>query len=184
MQFGLYLIVGGLSFIVDIGVFVALRAAAVPVIPASVVSFCFATGANYFLCILFAFTSGRFRRLIEVLRFIAIVFVGLMLNTVLTWYFVYRLHVQPVAAKIAVVPIVLIWNYLARRWFVFRAEIPTAVRCWLARWQGAFLGGAAGAGEGGALARTATRRPGCGDAGSAKISSPFETKGLREGGRR
>lgn len=133
MQFLLYLIVGGLSFAVDIGAFIILQAAGVPVIPAAITSFCTATGANYFLCSLLAFTAGRFSRQVEVLRFIIVVLVGLMLNTVLVWYFVYQLNIHPTAAKVGVVPIVLIWNYLARRWLVFHAEIPAPVRSWLAR---------------------------------------------------
>jgi putative flippase GtrA len=133
IQFLLYLIVGGLSFAVDIGAFVALRTATAPVIPASIASFCAATCANYFLCSLLAFTTGRFRRQVEVLRFIVVVLVGLTLNTALVWYFVYELNIHPTAAKIGVVPIVLIWNYLARRWLVFHAEIPAPIRSWLER---------------------------------------------------
>jgi hypothetical protein len=51
MQFCLYLIVGGLSFFVDIGAFIVLRAIEVPVIPASVMCFSLATAANYLLCV-------------------------------------------------------------------------------------------------------------------------------------
>jgi putative flippase GtrA len=69
MQFCLYLIVGGLSFFVDIGVFIVLRAIEVPVIPASVMCFSLATAANYLLCVVLAFERGRFRRSIETLRF-------------------------------------------------------------------------------------------------------------------
>lgn len=124
MQFVLYLIVGGLSFLVDIGVFVALRGAELPVIPASVASFILATIANYLLCILFAFQSGRFQRRFEMLRFLGVVLVGLGLNTLLVWFLVYPLSVHPVAAKIIVVPIVLVWNYLGRRLLVFTSDIP------------------------------------------------------------
>jgi len=69
MQFFLYLIAGGLSFIVEISTFLALRRAAMPVIPASVASFMAATLANYLLSILLAFERGRFRRLVESARF-------------------------------------------------------------------------------------------------------------------
>ena len=58
MQFFLYLIVGGLSFLVEIGVFVALRRAAMPVIAASVASYVVATLANYLLSILLAFQAA------------------------------------------------------------------------------------------------------------------------------
>ena len=131
MQFFLYLIVGGLSFFIDIGAFIMLRAIEVPVIPASVTSFILASVANYLLSTVLAFERSRFRRYIEMLRFLTVVMVGLGLNTLLVWCFVYPLSIDPIAAKIVAVPIVLIWNYLGRRLFVFGNEIPIAVRAWL-----------------------------------------------------
>ena len=128
MQFFLYLIVGGLSFVVEIGVFVALRRAAMPVIAASVASFLVATIANYLLSILLAFQSGRFRRRVELTRFLVVVLVGLALNTALVWCFAYPLAIQPTVAKIAAVPIVLIWNYLGRRALVFSDRVPVSIR--------------------------------------------------------
>jgi putative flippase GtrA len=128
MQFFLYLIVGGLSIFVDIGAFIGLRAIEVPVIPASVASFSFATAANYLLSVILAFDRGRFRRSIEMLRFLSVVLVGLGFNTLLVWCFVYRFSIHPAAAKIIAVPIVLIWNYLGRRLFVFSRDIPVVVR--------------------------------------------------------
>jgi putative flippase GtrA len=124
MQFFLYLIVGGLSFLVEIGAFVALRREATPVIPASVTSFILATIANYLLSILLAFQSGRFGRSIELMRFLTVVLVGLALNTGLVWCFVYRLGIQPTIAKISAVPFVLVWNYLGRRSLVFDDRLP------------------------------------------------------------
>ena len=131
MQFFLYLIVGGLSFFVDIGAFIALRAIEVPVITASVTSFSLATAANYLLSVILAFQRGRFRRYIEMLRFLTVVLIGLGLNTLLVWCFVYPLALHPTAAKIFAVPIVLVWNYLGRRCLVFGSEIPAAARAWL-----------------------------------------------------
>jgi putative flippase GtrA len=90
MQFFLYLIVGGLSFLVEIVTFIALRRAATPVIAASVASFIVATIANYLLSIVLAFQRGRFRPKVELARFLMVVLVGLMLNTALVWIFVYR----------------------------------------------------------------------------------------------
>ena len=127
MQFFLYLIVGGLSFLVEIGTFVALRHAAMAVIPASVTSFIVATVANYLLSILLAFERGRFRRHVELARFFIVVLVGLALNTALVWLFAYPLAIHPTVAKIAAVPIVLIWNYLGRRLLVFDDRIPVSM---------------------------------------------------------
>jgi putative flippase GtrA len=133
MQFFLYLIVGGLSFVVDIGVFVGLREAAIPVITASVMSFIAATIANYQLSLLLAFERGRFRRHIELMRFLMVVLVGLGLNTALVWCFVYPCAMHPTVAKIAAVPIVLAWNYLGRQMLVFKDRIPVPVQAWLRR---------------------------------------------------
>jgi putative flippase GtrA len=138
MQFFLYLIVGGLSFFVDIGTFLMMRTIEVPVIPASVTSFSLATAANYLLCIVLAFEHGRFRRSIEMLRFLSVVLVGLGFNTLLVWCFVFPLSIHPATAKIAAVPVVLIWNYLGRRLFVFSNDIPVAIGAWLdANWKSA-----------------------------------------------
>jgi putative flippase GtrA len=131
MQFLLYLIVGGVSFLVEIATFIALRRAAMPVIPASVTSFIVATVANYLLSIVLAFQRGRFRRPVELARFLGVVLVGLGLNTALVWIFVYPLAIPPTLAKISVVPIVLVWNYLGRRMLVFDARIPIPIPSWL-----------------------------------------------------
>src|SRR5258708_15373515 len=131
MQFLLYLIVGGLSFFVDIGIFVLLLMAEMSVIPASIVSFIAATGANYVLSTVLAFQGGRFRRQIELVRFLVVVLVGLALNTGLVWLFVYPLGVDPTLAKILAVPIVLVWNYLGRRLLVFHDRLPTPMLKWL-----------------------------------------------------
>jgi putative flippase GtrA len=132
MQFFLYLIVGGLSFLVEIATFIGLRRAAMAVIPASVTSFIVATIANYLLSIVLAFQHGRLRLHVELTRFLGVVLVGLLLNTALVWIFVYQLAFPPTVAKIGVVPIVLIWNYLGRRMLVFDARIPIPIRSWLA----------------------------------------------------
>jgi putative flippase GtrA len=140
VQFFLYLTVGGLAFLVEISVFVALRRASMPVIPASVTSFLIATAANYLLSVMLAFQRGRFSRHIELTRFLVVVLVGLALNTALVWLFVYPLAIPPTAAKIAAVPIVLVWNYLGRRLRVFGDEVPAPVRFWLEPLGRALLG--------------------------------------------
>ena len=65
------------------------------------------------------------------LRFLTVVLIGLGLNTLLVWCFVYPLALHPTAAKIIAVLFVLVWNYLGRRQLVFGTEIPAAARVWL-----------------------------------------------------
>ena len=61
------------------------------------------------------------------------VLVELALNTMVVWIFAYPLAIQPTVAKIAAVPIVLTWNYLGRRIFVFDNRVPAPVQSRLAR---------------------------------------------------
>jgi putative flippase GtrA len=58
------------------------------------------------------------------MRFLLVVLVGLALNTALVWCFVYPFAVRPLVAKISAVPIVLAWNCLGRRLFVFGDRVP------------------------------------------------------------
>jgi putative flippase GtrA len=123
-QFGLYLVVGGLSFFVDIGAFVALRAIELPLYLASAASFALATMTNYFLSYLLAFKRGRFARGTELARLFVVAGIGLALNTGFVWLFLRLDLFSEVLAKIAAVPLVLAWNFLGRRIFVFRPELP------------------------------------------------------------
>ena len=123
-QFGFYLVVGGLSFFVDIGDFMVLRAFGMPLYLASIASFVLATIVNYFLSYILAFKRGRFARGPEIARLFAVAGVGLALNTGFVWLFLRSDLFSEVLAKIAAVPLVLAWNFLGRRIFVFRADLP------------------------------------------------------------
>jgi len=123
-QFAWYLIVGGLAFAVDLLVFVALLRGGVPVLAASSLSFIAGALANYLLSRLLAFAGGRHSPLGEIARLFVVALIGLGLTTVLVWVIVALLFLPPVMAKVITVPIVLIWNYLARRYFVFGLEMP------------------------------------------------------------
>ena len=125
-QFGFYLVVGGLSFFVDIGAFMGLRAVGMPLYLASIASFVLATIANYFLSYVLAFKHGRFARGSEIARLFAVAGVGLALNTGFVWLFLRSDLFSEALAKIAAVPLVLAWNFLGRRIFVFAPSYPKA----------------------------------------------------------
>ncbi len=126
-QFVLYLVVGGSAFVVDIASFVAMTEAGLHYIVASVSAFIVATLANYLLSYRLAFTRGRFGRGQEITRLFAVAGIGLLLNTAFVWVFVEFMQLDPTVSKIAAVPIVLVWNFLGRRLFVFHPEIPDQV---------------------------------------------------------
>lgn len=125
-QFLWYLIVGGLAFFVDIAAFVALSKSGIPWLGASAAAFVIATVANYILSYRLAFLRGRFSRAGEVSRLFAVALVGLGLNTSFVWLFVATAGLEPVVGKILAVPLVLAWNFLGRRIFVFHKTLPDA----------------------------------------------------------
>jgi hypothetical protein len=60
LQLGIYSLVGGICFCIDVGGFVALRSLKLPILTASVLSFVTATFVNSLLCCGFVFRTGRF----------------------------------------------------------------------------------------------------------------------------
>ena len=122
-QFVWYIVVGGLSFLADLAVFVGLLWLGAPVMAALVVGFLVGTLVNYGLSRLLAFTGGRYLRAGEVLRLFTVAGVGLLLTAVLV-ILLMALGLPAVAAKIIATPIALIWNYFGRRLFVFHPQMP------------------------------------------------------------
>jgi putative flippase GtrA len=118
-QLGLYLIVGGVCFFIDIGGFVVLRLCELPILLASALSFTTATLVNYSLCCSFVFRRGRFSRPEEIVRLFVIALVGLGLNSVMVLLLAWILGLNPTLAKILAVFPVFAWNYIGRRTLVF-----------------------------------------------------------------
>lgn len=127
IQLGLYLIVGGICFLIDVGGFVALRLVELPLLSASTLSFVTATLFNYVLCCSFVFRSGRYSRSEEIIRLFIIALVGLGLNTAVVVLLAKIMHLDPTLAKILAVIPVFGWNYLGRRTMVFEANPPAAM---------------------------------------------------------
>ena len=119
LQFGSYLVVGGICFSIDIAGFVILRSFGLPILTASAISFITATISNYLLCCAFVFRRGRFSRPEELLRLVAIALVGLALNSAVVWLLAEILGFNPTLAKILAVLPILGWNYFGRRAIVF-----------------------------------------------------------------
>ena len=127
LQLGLYFIVGGICFCIDIAGFVALRSLKLPILTASVLSFVTATLVNYLLCCGFVFRSGRFSRPEEIVRLFIIALVGLGLNTTVVLLLAKILRFDPTLAKILAVLPVFAWNYLGRRAMVFDGSPPAGI---------------------------------------------------------
>jgi putative flippase GtrA len=127
LQVGLYFIVGGICFCIDIAGFIALRSLNLPILTASVLSFVTATLVNYLLGCSVVFRSGRFSRPEEIVRLFIIALVGLGLNTAVVLLLAKVLRLDPTLAKILAVFPVFAWNYLGRRAMVFDGSPPAAM---------------------------------------------------------
>jgi putative flippase GtrA len=136
LQLGLYLIVGGICFFIDVGGFVVLRLGGLPILTASALSFVTATLVNYLLCCGFVFRRGRFSRPEEIVRLFIIAFVGLGLNTTVVLLLAKILLFDPTLAKTLAVFPVFAWNYLGRRAVVFDGSPPTAMALLVVRLRG------------------------------------------------
>lgn len=123
-QFAWYLVVGGLSFLADITVFAALLQLGAPVMAALIAGFVLATFANYALSLLLAFTHRRHQRVSEILRLFAVALAGLGLTALFVWTFMALCGLSALTAKLIATLIVLPWNYLGRRLFVFHPNMP------------------------------------------------------------
>lgn len=129
-QFAVYLVVGGLSTVVDIGGFWLLQHQGLGFWLAAPTSFLAGTAFNYVLSYLLAFRRGRFDRRHEVGRLAVVVVIGLVLNALVAAGFV-QLGLSALLGKTLAVPCVLAWNFLGRRWLVFHAELPDTTWRWI-----------------------------------------------------
>ena len=124
IQFFLYSIVGVLACSTDIGFFIFFSDVCGfhPLLSTSA-SFTLATLVNYLLCYNFVFASDEGRRFYQILRLFFVAFVGLFCNTLCFWLFLSLVTLPAIYVKILVIPIVMIWNFLSRRYFVFSTRI-------------------------------------------------------------
>jgi putative flippase GtrA len=123
-QLAWYLVVAVLSLLSDLAVFFLLLPTSL--VFAVIIGFMVGTIANYLLSTLLAFARGRFGRGQEVLRLFAVALVGVLLTLGLVLLLT-TLGLSAVAAKLVATVIVFGWNYMGRRLFVFRAEMPPAI---------------------------------------------------------
>jgi len=124
VQFLLYAVVGGISAVVDFGVFWVLVNAKLPLAACATIAFVLATLLNYFLSYTAAFARGRYSPREEIIRFWLVSLVGLLINNLLIWVLVKVGHLSPMISKVTTLPVVLLWNFVGRRLFVFSAELP------------------------------------------------------------
>ena len=119
-----YLIVGGLAFVVDFIVLLLLvNYLSVNYLVAAGISFLLGLLANYLLSISWVFNQEAKSSISQsVLIFVITGVVGLGINEVFMFTFTHLVGLQYLLSKIFTVPIVLLWNFLSRRYLLNRSE--------------------------------------------------------------
>lgn len=124
-QFNRYLITGGLAFIVDFALFALfLYVFDWHYLLANFVGLMGGLTLNYIISILWVFVSCRRvvkNRGAEFVSFAVIGFAGVGLNQLIMYLLVGQGHCHELISKAVAAGIVLIWNFGARKFFLFRS---------------------------------------------------------------
>lgn len=127
----LYLFVGGTAALVEWGLFyiflhyllagLGLGITSLSMLCTSL-AFCLSTLYHYFLGNVLVFDSGsRYDRGKELTLVFAVSIMGLVFNLLLMYIFVSLLGWEPMLSKVLTSCIVVVWNYLSRKKWIFRS---------------------------------------------------------------
>lgn len=124
IQFFRYTLVGGLAFVVDLGLlFVLTEYAHWYYLVSATLSFLAGLLVNYVLSTQWIFKSSKIRnKKIEFILFGLIGVIGLGLNNVLLYFFTDLIGLYYILSKLITAVLVYAWNFLGRRYFLFNAK--------------------------------------------------------------
>ena len=109
----LYLFVGGSAALIEWAFFYVFSEAAG-------INYLASTACAYFMCNILVFTSGvRYGKAKEISLVFLVSGMGLLFNLILMYVFVGLFALPGLLSKIAATCIVVVWNYLARKKWIF-----------------------------------------------------------------
>ena len=122
IQFFRYAIVGGIATGVDFGTYVLFTDVfSVYYLISNVIAFCTGLVTNYFLSVIWVFPVKLMKnKFLEFLVYGSIGAVGLGLNTLFLWFFTDILFIDDKISKIIAIALVVLWNFFARKYVLFR----------------------------------------------------------------
>lgn len=127
----LYLFVGGTAALVEWGLFyvfityvlngIGLSLTAMTML-GTCMAFCLSTLYHYFLGNILVFNSGsKYKRGKELSLVFLVSIMGLVFNLLFMYIFVSLIGWNPMASKVLTSCIVVVWNYLSRKKWIFRS---------------------------------------------------------------
>lgn len=118
-EFLRYAVVGGLAFMLDWGLLWLSLAQGLHYLLATAIGFVGGLCLNYALCLAWVWRGVGRPSVLGFLVFSLIGLGGLGLTEGQMWLAVNLLHLKPALAKVPVAGLVLLWNFILRRLFVF-----------------------------------------------------------------
>ena len=117
----IYLCIGGMAALIEWGGFYFLNHwLLVNYLLATALAFAFSTLCHYLLGNIFVFNSGtRYERKKELSLVFLVSTIGLLFNLLLMGLFVGYFALNTMVAKVAASAIVVVWNYLSRKKWIF-----------------------------------------------------------------
>ncbi|NCB53275.1 MAG: GtrA family protein [Clostridia bacterium] len=111
---------GALSFLVDYGtLYLMTELAGLYYLVSSAISFTASVTVNYIICVLWVFEGAKSTGGKSKFLFVASSVVGLGLNQLLMWFFVGKIGIYYMIAKIISTIVVMFWNYVMKRKALF-----------------------------------------------------------------
>lgn len=111
-----FCLVGAVSFLVDYGLlYVCTECLGLYYLSSSAISFTVSVIVNYWLCLVYVFQISEKQSVRRAVLFIGSSVVGLGLNQLCMFFFVQKLGVYYMVAKIFATGIVMLWNYVMKR---------------------------------------------------------------------
>jgi len=127
-QFARFVIVGGISFAFDFGLYYVLfQYVGVQYIVASTISFSLSLVLNYFLTLKFVFEAVPGRNIAkEFVLYVGLNLIALGLNQLILFLTVDALGASPVIGKLIATAVVLIYNFISRKLLIERPAVAAA----------------------------------------------------------
>ena len=119
IQFFRYVFVGGVAFLVDGGCLFLLESLGLHYLIATIFAFLAGLICNYLLSKLLVFQEKKDKPPVEFLIYAVIGIIGLGITEGLMYLFTDKMHIYFMLSKIIVAMIVLIWNFLARKFILY-----------------------------------------------------------------
>ena len=119
-----YTFVGGIAFIVDFAcLYILTEFAGIHYLFSAAIAFILGLIVNYILSILWVFKSRTVnKKIIEIIIFAVIGIIGLGLNEVMIWFFTDKISIYYLYSKLISTAIVYFWNFLARKYILYRGS--------------------------------------------------------------